>query len=97
MVQIFFSYHLQKFFYIYVTCTYTGFKTKIYNHQVRQVFRTGISTSKNLFKEIEKVNSNAPGRSTDFEQILVGWDEIYLQNEKFKRSLYNHFMKSKTK
>ena len=32
----------------------------------------GISNSKNLFKEIESVNSNAPGRSTSFEQMLVG-------------------------
>ena len=44
----------------------------------------GISTSKNLFKEIESVNTNTPGRSTSFEQMLVGWDEIYLQNEKLK-------------
>ena len=60
-------------------------------------FLPGISTNKNLFKEIESVNSNAPGRSTSFEQMLVGWDEIYLRNEKFKRSLYNHLMKNKTK
>ena len=26
--------------YIYITSTYTRFKSKIYNHQVRQVFRT---------------------------------------------------------
>ena len=31
-------------------------------------FIPGISTSKNLFKEIESVNSNAPGRSA----MLVG-------------------------
>ena len=43
-------------------------------------FVPGISTSKNLFKEIEKVNSNAPGRSTSLEQMLAGLDEIYLQN-----------------
>ena len=42
-------------------------------------FVPGISTSKNLFKEIESVKSNAPGKSTSFEQMLVGWDEIYLQ------------------
>ena len=35
-------------------------------------FVHGISTSKNLFKEIESVNSNAPGRSTSFEQMLIG-------------------------
>ena len=40
-------------------------------------FVPGISTSKNLFKEIESVNSNALGRSSSFEQMLVGWDEIY--------------------
>ena len=60
-------------------------------------FVTGISTSKNLFKEIGSVKSNAPGRSTSFEQMLVGLDEIYLQNDKFKRSLYDHLMKNKTK
>ena len=32
------------------------------------------------------VNSNVPGRSTGFEQMLVEWNEIYLQNEKFKIS-----------
>ena len=37
----------------------------------------GISTSKNLFKEIESVNKNTPGRSTRFEQMLVGWDELF--------------------
>ena len=35
-------------------------------------FIPGISTSKNLFKEIESANSNAPGRSTSFKQMLVG-------------------------
>ena len=30
------------------------------------------------------VNSNVPGRSTSFEQMLVEWNEIYLQNEKLK-------------
>ena len=35
-------------------------------------FVSGISTSKNLFKEIESVDSNAPGRSTSFKQMLVG-------------------------
>ena len=34
-------------------------------------FMSGISTSNNSFKEIESVNSNAPGRSTSFEQMLV--------------------------
>ena len=60
-------------------------------------FVHGISTNKNLFKEIESLNSNAPGRSYSFEQVPVGWDEIYLQTEKFKVSLYNHLMKIKTK
>ena len=31
-----------------------------------------ISTSKNLFKEIESVNINVHGRSTSFGQMLVG-------------------------
>ena len=35
-------------------------------------FVPGISTSKNLFKEIESVNTNTPGRSTSFEQMLLG-------------------------
>ena len=29
--------------------------------------------------------------------MLVGWDEIYSQNEKFKSSLYNHLIKNKIK
>ena len=29
--------------------------------------------------------------------MLVGWDEIYLQSEKFKSTLYNHLSKNKTK
>ena len=56
-----------------------------------------IFENENLFKEIENANSNAPGKSTGFEQMFVGWDEIYLQNERLKRSLYNHLMKNKTK
>ena len=60
-------------------------------------FVPGISSRKNLFKEIVSVNSNAPGRSTSFEQMLVGSDEIYLQNKKFKRSSYNDLMKNKSK
>ena len=34
-------------------------------------FVPGISTRKNLFKETESVNSNASGRSTSFEKMLV--------------------------
>ena len=45
-------------------------------------FVPGISTIKNSFKEIESVNSNAPGRKTSFEEMLVGRDEIYLENER---------------
>ena len=51
-------------------------------------FIPGITTSKNLFKEIESVNNNAPGKSTSFEQMLV--------NKKFKSSLYKHLTKNKT-
>ena len=43
------------------------------------------------------MSNNAPGRSTSYDQLLAGWDEIYLQNEKFKSSLHNHLMKSKVK
>ena len=32
----------------------------------------GISTSKNLFKEIESVNSNAPGRALALNKCLLG-------------------------
>ena len=35
-------------------------------------FVAGISTRKNLFKEIETVNENGPGKSTSFKQMLVG-------------------------
>ena len=35
-------------------------------------FVPGISTSKSLSKEIESVNSNVPGRSIGFEQVLLG-------------------------
>ena len=35
--------------------------------------------------------------NANFEQMLVGSDEIYLQNEKFKRSSYNDLMKNKSK
>ena len=55
-----------------------------------------ISNSKNLIKEIG-CERNAPGRRTSFKQMLVGWDEIYSQNEKFKSSLYNHLIKNKIK
>ena len=69
--------------YTYISSIYTRFKIKIDNHEIRQVFRTWnvsyqirqvfrSSTSKNLFKEINNVTSNAPGRSTSFEKILVG-------------------------
>ena len=60
-------------------------------------FASRISTSQNLFKEIEIMNRNTPGRTTSFEQMFVGGDEIYLQKEKFKISFYSHLMKSKTK
>ena len=52
------------------------------------------STSKNLFKlfkDIASVNSNAPGKSTTFEQMLVRWDEVYLQNEKLKKVIVQSF------
>ena len=35
-------------------------------------FVPGISTSKNLFKEIDGVDSNTPGRSTSLEEMFVG-------------------------
>ena len=63
-------------------------------------FEPGFSASKNLFKLFKataSVNSNAPAKSTTFEQMFVRWDEIYLQNEKFKKSLCNRLMKNKTK
>ena len=50
-------------------------------------FIPGISTSKNLCQEIEKVNSNAPSRSTSFEQMLVGWDE-YIYKMKILKVYY---------
>ena len=31
-----------------------------------------IFENENLFKEIESANSNAPGKSTGFEQMFVG-------------------------
>ena len=83
------------YIHIYIVSTCTRFKSKITRYV--KCFVPEISTSKNFFKEIGSVNSNAPGRSTSFKQRLVALDEIYLQNEKFKRSLYNHLMKSKTK
>ena len=53
--------------YIYISSTYTRFKSKSHNHQARQLFPTW----KNLFKETDSVNNNAPGRSISFEQMLV--------------------------
>ena len=65
-------------------CKYVYIYTHIYQAHIQvlkgksiitryvKCFVPGISTSKNLFKEIESVNSNAPGRSTSFEQMLVG-------------------------
>lgn len=53
-------------------------------------FVPGISTSENLFKEIERVNSSGPGRSTIFEEMLIWRDEIYSQNEKFKAPSTNN-------
>ena len=35
-------------------------------------FVAGISSRKNLFKEIETVNENGPGKSTSYKQMLVG-------------------------
>ena len=62
-----------------------------------QAFRTwDLNQQEFVQRNWERVNSNAHGRSNNFEQMLVGWGEIYLENEKFKRSLYNHLMKNKT-
>ena len=55
------------YIHIYIIYIYTRFKSKIHNQQVPR-----ISTSKNLFKEIESVNGNAPGKNTSFEHLLVG-------------------------
>ena len=70
-------------------------KSTIINHV--KCFAPRISAGKNLLKKIESVNENASGTSTTFEQMFLGWDEIYLQNEKFKCSSYNYLMKTKTK
>ena len=40
------------------------------------LFIPGTSTSKNLIKEIESVNNDAPGRNTSFEQMLVRWERL---------------------
>ena len=40
------------------------------------LFVPGTSTSKNLIKEIESVNNDAPGRNTSFEQMLVRWERL---------------------
>ena len=53
-----------------VSNTYTPFKSKIHNQHVRQVFRTWNSTSKNLIKEIESVNSNTAGRALTLNKYL---------------------------
>ena len=48
-----------------------------------------ISTSNDLFKEIEILNNNASVRSTNFEQILVGRQNIFTkQNAKCLKVSY---------
>ena len=71
---------LQKVCYVFFFFFLHVLKVKSTITRHGKYFVPGISTSKNLFKEIEKVNSNAPGRSTSLEQMLAGLDEIYLQN-----------------
>ena len=51
-----------------------------------QCFAPAISTSKNLFKEIKSANSNAPGRSTSFEKMIVKMKCIYKM-----KSLKGHY------
>ena len=60
------------FTFFYISSTYTRFKSKITITRCAKCFVPGISTCKNLLKEIESVYSNAPGRSSIFEQMLVG-------------------------
>ena len=72
---------------IYISSTYTRFHVlKVKSTIIRYVkrFKTGVSTSKNLLKEIESVNKNALGRITRIEKILVGLDEMYSQSKMFK-------------
>ena len=59
------TFHAVANIFFFTITTYTRSKSKIHSY-VKCLVR-GISTSKNLFKEIEKVNSNAPVRSTTFE------------------------------
>ena len=57
---------------LFLSSTYTLFKSKFTITRYVKCFVPGISASKNLFKEIKSVRSNAPGRSTSFEQMLDG-------------------------
>ena len=57
--------------YIYQALTH-GLKVQSTIIRYVKCFVLGVYTSKNLFIEIESMNSDAPGRSTSFEQKLVG-------------------------
>ena len=81
----------------FITSIYTRFKSIIYNHQVRQVFCTWDLNQQEFVQRNWECEQQCSWQSTSFEQMLVGWDEIHLQNEKFNWSLYNYLMRNKTK
>ena len=58
--------------YFFIITTYKHLKVKSTITRSIKCFVPAISTSKNLFKEIQIVISNAPGKSTSFEQMFVG-------------------------
>ena len=60
-------------FYVFFICeTYRHvLKVKFTITRYVKCFVPGISTSKNVFKEIESVNSNAPSRALVFDKYLM--------------------------
>ena len=55
--------------YIYVSRIHKRFKSEIYNHQVRQVFRTWDLNQQKFVQEIEIVDDNALDRSISLKQM----------------------------
>ena len=78
-------------YYIYITLIHQAriqvLKVKSTVTRYIKCYEHGVSTNKNLLKEIESVNNNAPGKSNNFEQVLVGWDE-YIYKMKSLKALY---------
>ena len=54
---------------------------------MRQVFRTWDLNQQEFFERNWEREQNASGTALALNKMLSWWDEIYLQNEKFKRSL----------